>query len=151
MHNAFKQIPDLLEYAMRKLIILVLLRDNSKIPLDKGWNAIDYPIDKVVEHRGNLGILIAKGLCCIDIDGTSGSEPSTKKDSKSFLGKILKKAFPDAMIIRTASGGMHIYFWIDEGYEIEDAHRLSQSFQYPYDFPVEELRNAHLGFCKAKS
>lgn len=145
MHNAFKQIPDLLEYAMRKLIILVLLRDNSKIPLDKGWNAIDYPIDKVVEHKGNLGILIAKGLCCIDIDGTSGSEPSTKKDSKSFLGKILKKAFPDAMIIRTASGGMHIYFWIDEGYEIEDAHRLSQSFQYPYDFPVEELRNAHLG------
>lgn len=145
MHNAFKQIPDLLEYAMRKLIILVLLRDNSKIPLDKGWNAIDYPIDKVVEHNGNLGILIAKRLCCIDIDGTGGSNPSVKKDSKSLLGKILKKAFSDAMIVKTASGGMHIYFWIDEGFEIEDAHALSQSFQYPPDFQVEELRNAHLG------
>lgn len=145
MHNAFKQIPDLLEYAMRKLIILVLLRDNSKIPLDKGWNAIDYPIDKVVEHNGNLGILIAKRLCCIDIDGTGGSNPLVKKDSKSLLGKILKKAFADAMIVKTASGGMHIYFWIDEGFEIEDAHALSQSFQYPPDFQVEELRNAHLG------
>lgn len=145
MHDAFKQIPDLLEYLMNKRVICILLRDNSKIPLEKGWNAIDYPVDKIADHTGNIGILVANRLCCIDIDGSSGSEPSVKEESKALLGKILIKEFKDAMIVKTASGGVHIYFWIDEGYEIDDAHRLSQSFQYPYDFDVEELRNAHLG------
>lgn len=145
MHDAFKQIPDLFEYLMKKLVIIILLRDNSKIPLDKGWNAIDYPVEKIVDHTGNIGILIANRLCSIDIDGTSGSTPSVKEDSKALLGKIFKKIFPDAMIVKTASGGMHIYFWIDEGFEIADAHRLSQSLQYPADFEIEELRNAPLG------
>ena len=76
MHDAFKQIPDLLEYLMNKRVICILLRDNSKIPLEKGWNAIDYPVDKIADHTGNIGILVANRLCCIDIDGSSGSEPS---------------------------------------------------------------------------
>lgn len=145
MHEAFIQVIDLLENVVNKNITLILLRENSKIPLDKGWNAIDYPINQIVEHSGNLGILITKGIGVIDIDGTAGSNPSIKKDSKALLGKILKKAFSDAMIVKTASGGMHIYFRYEDGHEIEDAHRLSQSLQYSSDFEVEELRNAHMG------
>lgn len=145
MHEAFIQVSDLLECVLNKTYTLVLLRENSKIPLDKGWNAIDYPIDKIVEHKGNLGLLITKNIGVIDIDGTSGTNPSVKQDSKALLGKILKKEFSDAMIVRTASGGMHIYFRYEDGYEIDDAHRVSQSLQYSYDFEVEELRNAHMG------
>lgn len=145
MHEAFIQVSDLLEYVLNKTYTLVLLRENSKIPLDKGWNAIDYPIDKIVEHNGNLGLLITENIGVIDIDGTSGTNPSVKQDSKALLGKILKKEFSDAMIVRTASGGMHIYFRYEDGYEIDDAHRVSQSLQYSYDFEVEELRNAHMG------
>ena len=113
MHESFIKIPDLLEYFMNNKNG-ILLRNNSKIPLDKGWNVIDYPINQIVEHSGNIGIVLANGLCCIDIDGSSGSNPSVKQESKALLGKILKKAFSDAMIIKTASGGMHIYFFIEE-------------------------------------
>lgn len=144
MHESFVKIPDLLEYFINNKNG-ILLRNNSKIPMDKGWNVIDYPINQIVEHNGNIGLVLANGLCCIDIDGTTGSMPSVKQESKALLGKILKKAFPDAMIVKTASGGMHIYFFIEEGFEIEDAHRLSHSLQYPADFAIEELRNAPLG------
>ena len=54
-------------------------------------------IDKIVEHNGNLGLLITENIGVIDIDGTSGTNPSVKQDSKALLGKILKKEFSDAI------------------------------------------------------
>ena len=37
----------------------ILLRNNSKIPLDKGWNVIDYPINQIVGYiiSGDLGYI----------------------------------------------------------------------------------------------
>lgn len=147
MHECFEKIPDLLDNVGKGKITLIPLRANSKIPLNDGWNTKDYSLDEVAKHQGNMGILISNGLGCIDIDGSSGSVPKVKEASRSLLGKILIQEFKDCMIVRTANeaAGFHIYFRIDEGYEIEDAHAVSQKYQYPYDFDVEELRNCHLG------
>lgn len=146
MHKCFKAIPDLLEHVSKGQIILVPLHENSKQPLYKEWNTRDYSLNDIVEYQHNMGILITPGIGVIDIDGSQGTEPNTKKDSRAVLGKMLIEEFKDeALIVETANYGFHIYFKYDEGYEIEDAHALSQSFQYSDTFSVEELRNAHLG------
>ena len=146
MHKCFKAIPDLLEHVSKGQIILVPLHENSKQPLYKEWNTRDYSLNDIVEYQYNMGILITPGIGVIDIDGSQGTEPNTKKDSRAVLGKMLIEEFKDeALIVETANYGFHIYFKYDEGYEIEDAHALSQSFQYSDTFSVEELRNAHLG------
>lgn len=122
------------------------MKKNSKQPLYKEWNTRDYPLNEIVEYSDNMGILITPGIGIIDIDGSSGMNPETKKDSRAILGKILIEEFKgETLIVETANYGFHIYFRYDKGYEIEDAHALSQQFKYGYDFGVEELRNAHMG------
>ena len=147
MNQCFEKIPDLLDSVASGDITLIPLRHNSKIPANQGWNTQDYSLQQIAVHTGNIGILIANGLGCIDIDGSDGSNPRVKEDSRALLGKILVEEFKDCLIVKTANeaAGFHIYFRIDEGYEIEDAHRVSQTFQYPFDFDVEELRNCHMG------
>lgn len=146
MHKCFKAIPDLLEHVSKGQIILVPLHENSKQPLYKEWNTRDYALNDIVEYQHNMGILITPGIGVIDIDGSQGTEPNTKKDSRAVLGKMLIEEFKnEALIVETANYGFHIYFKYDEGFEIEDAHALSQGFQYSDTFSVEELRNAHLG------
>lgn len=146
MHKCFKVIPDLLEYVASGEIILVPLRENSKQPLYKEWNTRDYALNDIVDYLYNMGILITPGIGVIDIDGSEGTNPETKKDSRAVLGKMLIEEFKDeALIVETSNYGFHIYFRYDEGFEIDDAHGLSQSLQYSDSFPVEELRNAHLG------
>ena len=146
MHKCFKVIPDLLEYVASGETVLVPLRENSKQPLYKEWNTRDYALNDIVDYLYNMGILITPGIGVVDIDGSEGTNPETKKDSRAVLGKMLIEEFKDeALIVETANYGFHIYFRYDKGFEIEDAHALSQSFQYSDTFPVEELRNAHLG------
>lgn len=146
MHKCFKVIPDLLEYVASGEIVLVPLRENSKQPLYKEWNTRDYALNDIVDYLHNMGILITPGIGVVDIDGSEGANPETKKDSRAVLGKMLIEEFKDeALIVETANYGFHIYFRYENGFEIDDAHALSQSFQYSDAFPVEELRNAHLG------
>ena len=146
MHKCFKVIPDLLEYVASGEIVLVPLHENSKQPLYKEWNTRDYALNDIADYLYNMGILITPGIGVVDIDGSEGINPETKKDSRAVLGKMLIEEFKDeALIVETANYGFHIYFRYDKGFEIEDAHALSQSFQYSDTFPVEELRNAHLG------
>lgn len=145
MHECFEKIPDLLTHVAQNKITLIPLRVNSKRPLYNEWNSRDYNLNEVIEHEGNMGVLITGGIGVIDIDGSEGINPNTKEDSRALLGKILINEFKDCLIIRTANQGFHIYFRVEEGYEVEDAHAVSQKYQYPYDFGVEELRNCHLG------
>lgn len=145
MHECFEKIPDLLTHVAQNKITLIPLRVNSKRPLYNEWNSRDYNLNEVIEHEGNMGVLITGGIGVIDIDGSEGINPNTKEDSRALLGKILINEFKDCLIIRTANQGFHIYFRVEEGFEVEDAHSVSQKYQYPYDFGVEELRNCHLG------
>lgn len=145
MHECFEKISDLLSYVAQNKITLIPLRVNSKRPLYNEWNSRDYNLNEVIEHEGNMGVLITGGIGVIDIDGSEGSNPTTKEDSRALLGKILINEFKDCLIVRTANQGFHIYFRVEEGYEVQDAHAVSQKYQYPYDFGVEELRNCHLG------
>ena len=145
MHECFKKISDLSSHVARDEITLIPLMANSKRPLDNGWNSRDYTLDEVYEHDGNMGVLITGGIGVIDIDGSEGRNPNTKEDSRALLGKILINEFKDCLIVRTANQGFHIYFRVEEGFEIDNPHAVSQKYQYPYDFGVEELRNCHLG------
>ena len=145
MHECFEKIPDLLTHVAQNKITLIPLRVNSKRPLYNEWNSRDYNLNEVIEHEGNMGVLITGGIGVIDIDGSEGVNPNTKEDSRALLGKILINEFKDCLIIRTANQGFHIYFRVEEGFEVQDAHAVSQKYQYPYDFGVEELRNCHLG------
>ena len=145
MHECFKKIPDLSEHVAQNKLTLIPLRVNSKKPVYSAWNSRDYNFNEVYEHEGNMGVLITGGIGVIDIDGSEGNNPNTKEDSRALLGKILINEFKDCLIVRTANKGFHIYFRVEEGYEVEDAHAVSQKYQYPYDFGVEELRNCHLG------
>lgn len=145
MHECFEKIPDLLTHVAQNKITLIPLRVNSKRPLYNEWNSRDYNLNEVIEHEGNMGVLITGGIGVIDIDGSEGVNSNTKEDSRALLGKILINEFKDCLIIRTANQGFHIYFRVEEGFEVQDAHAVSQKYQYPYDFGVEELRNCHLG------
>ena len=145
MHECFEKIPDLLEHVAKNKITLIPLRANSKRPLYNEWNSRDYNLNEVYEHNGNMGVLVTGGIGVIDIDGSEGLTPNVKEDSRALLGKILINEFKDCLIVRTANQGFHIYFRVEEGFEVEDAHAVSQKYQYPYDFGVEELRNCHLG------
>ena len=110
MHKCFKAIPDLLEHVSKGQIILVPLHENSKQPLYKEWNTRDYALNDIVEYQHNMGILITPGIGVIDIDGSQGTEPNTKKDSRAVLGKMLIEEFKnEALIVETANYGFHIY------------------------------------------
>ena len=61
MHECFEKIPDLLTHVAQNQVTLIPLRVNSKRPLYNEWNSRDYNLNEVIEHEGNMGVLITGG------------------------------------------------------------------------------------------
>lgn len=144
LNNTFESIPGLIDAVTAGKINVIPLTYNSKKPFDNGWTSKDYDIEQLLKHSGNLGILINENFAAIDIDGTidKNNSANVKSESRGYLAKILFKAFPDAIHVRTASGGYHLYFKSSQ--EFEDAHEVSKTFCFPRDFEVKELRGQPL-------
>lgn len=78
------------------------------IPKGVDWHEYRATIEEI-EQSKNIGIVIPKGLICIDVDTQKGV---TTDDIEAILGCELD--WDSAEVQRTVSGGMHYFFSVPE-------------------------------------
>lgn len=141
------------DYIQSGRVKILPLRYNSKIPADNDYYHKNYTINTLKNHNGNLGIVVGANhtdcsLAIIDIDGYKlpSSEDTTKiaeikQATKDFIFECLKD-IPDAMHVRTQSGGYHIYLWNKT--VADKIHETSNNLYFPADFEIPELAGKSL-------
>lgn len=145
-------IPDLRENILDNRIKVIPLKQGQKAPRDNGWSKKEYSIEDLETSNTNLGIMPGynhtdSSLAIIDIDGYTMNmvKPEEKQYYKEATQKFLYeclKDIPGAMIVRTQSGGFHIYLW---NRTVNDhLHETSNNLHFPEDFYIEELRGKSL-------
>lgn len=174
-HNKLDTIKGTHEAIDKGLIKIIKVINNDKIPLDKGWQKEeprDYA--DLSKHKGNFGLLIGynheknnKSISCIDIDGfkpvqnninllsddkeeaynnlSEEEKEVIALESKEYIFNILKKAYPNALHVRTQSGGYHIIIFnkkIEKGTQVR---LISHMLKFPSDYKCELLRDVNLG------
>lgn len=159
-----ENIVDLKEQLEAKQIKVIPLKENSKEPLEKDYYNKNYTVDDLKNHDGNFGIIVGanhkeSSLAVIDIDGYKLNDKNDKNYAKvkqQTCDSIFEclKDIPDALHIRTQSGGYHIYLWNKT--VIEKMHETSQNLHFPEDYEISELAGESLGtaieiFTKDKS
>ena len=96
---------------------LLRLKKNGKAPLVAGsFNGEDKAeVKKWVAEGGNYGILTGaiSGIAVIDIDNHNGVDGAKNLDNFCEAYGI---DLPDTKTVMTPSGGMHLYFKLDESY-----------------------------------
>ena len=147
-----ENIPDLKENILNGSVKVIPLKKGKKAPRDNGWSTKDYSLDELVNSNTNLGIMPGynhqqSSLAIIDIDGYTMNRVSPeekqyyKEATQKFLFECLKD-IPGAMIVRTQSGGFHVYLW--NRTVNEHIHETSNNLHFPMDFYIEELRGKSL-------
>jgi len=145
-------IPDLRENIVNGTIKVIPLKKGKKAPRDNGWSKKDYSLHDLETSNTNLGIMPGynhqeSSLAIIDIDGYTMNRVNAeekqyyKEATQKFLYECLKD-IPGAMIVRTQSGGFHIYLW--NRTVNEHLHETSNNLHFPNDFYIEELRGKSL-------
>ncbi len=90
------------EYSSYKWVCIPL---NGKIPILKKWNQFDHTPDAKAFANRNIGVLTGKasGITILDVD---------IKDNGLVYWKQIESLYPliDTPIVKTPSGGLHIYF-----------------------------------------
>lgn len=145
-------IPDLRENIVNGNIKVIPLKNGKKAPRDNGWSKKEYSISDLETSNTNLGIMPGynhtdSSLAIIDIDGytMNGVNAEEKRYYKEATQKYLYeclKDIPGAMIVRTQSGGFHIYLW--NRTVNEHLHETSNNLHFPKDFYIEELQGKSL-------
>lgn len=79
-----------------------LIRLRGKIPLDKGWQETDTPIESILAHAkagGNVGVRTGKasGVVVVDLDTAKGCT-------------LTPADFPKTWTVKTGGGGYHLFF-----------------------------------------
>ena len=151
--NLNHHIQDMEEYIKKGRVKILPLHKNSKIPKDEGYYDEIYTVNDLKNHDGNFGIIVGanhqdSSLAIIDVDGykLSADEDETrfaevKQATKDFIFGCLKD-IPDAMHVRTQSGGYHIYLWNKT--VADKVHETSKSLHFPVDFEIAELAGKSL-------
>ena len=141
------------EYIQKGRIKILPLKYNSKEPKEKGYYDKNYTINKLKNHDGNFGIVAGANhsdcsIAIIDVDGYKlpADEDETrfaevKQATKDFIFKCLKD-IPDAMHVRTQSGGYHIYLWNKT--VANNVNETSKNMYFPVDFEIPELAGKSL-------
>lgn len=100
------------QYAVAGFPLIPLV---GKTPLDNGW-----PTAKVGQYaprdRENYGVVIPSRVLVVDVDPRnfkSGDQPLSRLFTDIGLSKR-----PDTFVVKTGSGGFHIYFSKPEGLEV---------------------------------
>ena len=151
-------IPDIEAYILEDKIKVIRLKEGMKEPLDYDYYNKKVTLEELKQHKGNYGILVGynnkKNGCSIavaDIDGItinkSDNIPMNRKEeikqaTKEYIFKSLKEAIPEALTVKTQSGGYHLYLWNEE--EVEKVHNTSKASTFPSDFEIEELQGKSL-------
>ena len=158
-----KQLPDLEEHIRQGKINVVPLKRLDKYPLINNWNNREYSLTESFKyknrygkeftqvglqyHTGNYGVIIGYGnkqngysIGCIDIDGykTNDDNPDLeiKKATQEYIYEALKD-LPNCIIVKTQSGGYHIYYWTKKTQP--DTSITSNSLYFPKDFNIKAL------------
>jgi len=151
-------IPDIEQFILEDKIKVIRLKEGMKEPLDNDYYNKKLTLEELKVHKGNYGILVGynnnkngTSIAVADIDGITITEadniPMEKKEeikqaTKEYIFQVLKEAIPEALAVRTQSGGYHLYLWNEE--EVATIHDTSKALTFPSDFPIEELRNKSL-------
>ena len=157
-------ILDLFKQLESNRIKVIPLKKNSKEPLNKDFFNKKYEISELQKYNGNFGIVVGanhneSSLAIIDIDGYKLNDTNddkyvkVKQQTCDFIFECLKD-IPDAMHVKTQSGGYHIYLWNKT--VSEKMHETSQNLHFPEDYEISELAGKSLGsaieiFTKDKS
>lgn len=141
------------DYIQKGRIKILPLYNNSKAPVGNDYYNKNYTLDDLRKHNGNFGIIVGanhqdSSLAIIDVDGyklpTDEDETrfaEVKQATKDFIFECLKD-IPDAMHVRTQSGGYHIYLWNKT--VADKMHKTSNNLYFPADFKISELANKSL-------
>ena len=121
---------------------------------------------------GNNHLLNGKSIACVDIDGfkipkltkkqkdllpsdqvkllenlTEERQEEIIQESKKYLFPFILSALPNAMAVKTQSGGYHIYIFnktiADENWE-DMFHYTSQHLKFPANCPIKEIAGLSL-------
>jgi hypothetical protein len=155
--NLNSQIGDVKECLEQGLIKIIPIGKNMKIPTLKNYYNKDYSLKRLQNHGGNYGIAVGynhevngKSISVIDIDGYTCPDVDevtrklVKDETSQYIYDLLKD-IPGAMIVKTQSGGHHIYLWNET---ISDKiHETSKNLHFPMDFHIKHLRGKSLGKC----
>ena len=146
--NVKEQITDIEDYILQDKVKLVPLHKGQKEPYGKNWNTKKYSLEYIKNYDGNLGILPGynhtdTSLAIIDIDGYSrnSTDKEYKAETQEAIYNCLKE-IPGAMIVRSQSGGKHIYLWNRTPHK--QNHEVSKRLHFPDDFGIPELRGKSL-------
>jgi hypothetical protein len=145
-----------IETAIENGLINIIANDyNKKFSSSYEWGKYQskqYPIDKLKKHKGNYGIIIGyyptnKGywVGCLDIDGIKKHPETLEKgykymnETKEDLYNILRE-LKDVIIVRSQSGGYHIYFLTKTSYK----QQALLNINFPKDYHIKELQGKPL-------
>lgn len=151
-------IPDIEQLIIEDRIKLIRLKEYMKEPKDTDYYFKKVSLEALKVHKGNYGIIIGynngkngSSIAVADIDGYTITEsdniPLEKKEEikqyvKEYIYNKLKTVLPNALAVKTQSGGYHFYLWNET--EVANIHNISKGLTFPSDFPIEELRNKSL-------
>ena len=148
------EIKDIEKYIAEDKIKVIKVRKNSKIPSENDYYNAPVKLEDLKKHSGNYGILVGynhnktgSSIAVIDIDGYKMANVSKekkikiKKETSRLIYEALKD-IPEALIVRTQSGGHHIILWNET--ILDNIHEVSKNLYFPSNFPIAELRNKSL-------
>lgn len=153
-----KAVPDIEEHISEDKIKVIRINEFTKDrPSDKDYYFKKVTLEQLKNHKGNYGIIAGynnkkngSSIAIIDIDGYTINEsdniPMNRKEeikqaTKEYIFNCLKN-IPEALIVRTQSGGYHVYLWNET--EVDNIHNISKALTFPSDFEIEELQGKSL-------
>ena len=106
---------------------------NGKIPTEKGWqNARKNPFIDIKAFNKNYGIVLQADDLVIDVD-VSEKKDGTKKQGKESFGELVKKTNLDisqTFVVRTGSGGFHIYLKKPKNVTVKERWRAFPDIEF---------------------
>ena len=149
----WNEIKDIESYIQENKIKVIRVNKNSKIPLGNDYYNKPSKLEDLKKHDGNYGLIVGynheqgSSIAVIDIDGYSMSDVDEDKKAqiKQETAKLIYEALkdiPEALIVKTQSGGHHIMLWNKT--VLDNIHDVSKNLHFPQDFPIQELAGASL-------
>ena len=141
-------IPDIEQLIIEDKIKVIRLKKGMKEPLDKDYYFKKVSLEELKTHNGNFGIIIGynngkigSSIAVADIDGYTINKSDNiqlekkeeiKQYTKEYIYNKLKTVLPNALSVKTQSGGYHFYLWNET--EVANIHNISKGLTFPSVF-----------------
>lgn len=92
-----------------------LVRMNGKSPLDRDWPTGPFEDpdtwrQKLKRHKGNVGLILGRGVCAVDVDRYKADAEDSWDRLRSNTGLVLS-----TVTAITGRDGLHVFYRYDEG------------------------------------